>query len=93
MCWISFARMSIQRQGGKGGKEGTDLLCIEAACVLQGSVAYMCSYKPGPLPNDRESTALVKHFTWILFSLRLFLDILFVAWSLPWVLLAKFGLF
>ena len=53
----------------------------------------MCSYKPEPLPNNRESTADVKHFTWILFSIRFFLDILFVAWSSPWVLLAKFGLF
>jgi hypothetical protein len=89
MCWISLPRMSIQRQGGK---EGTDLLCIDiAAYVLQGSV--VCSYKPDPLPIDRESTASVKHFTWVLFSFRLLLDILFVAWSLPWVQLAKFGLF
>ena len=50
-----------------------------AACVLQGSVVCMCSYKPDPLPIDRESTALVKHFTWILFSIRLFLGMLFVA--------------
>jgi len=89
MCWISLPRMSIQRQGGK---EGTDLLCIDiAACVLQGSV--VCSYKPDPLPIDRESTAMVKHFTWVLFSFRLLLDILFVAWSLSWVQLAKFRLF
>jgi hypothetical protein len=85
MCWISFARMSIQRQEGKKGKKGTDLLCIDiAACVLQSSVVCMCNYKPDPLPIDRESTALVEHCTWILISFRL-LDILFVTWRLPWV--------
>jgi hypothetical protein len=83
MYWISFARMSIQRQEEK---EGTDLLCIDiAACVLQSSVVCMCNYKPGPLPIDRKSTALVEHCTWILISFRLLLDILFVTWRLPWV--------
>ena len=51
--------------------------------ALQQEKEHMCSYKPDPLPNDRESTADIKHFTWILFSIRLFLDILFVARSSP----------
>jgi hypothetical protein len=73
--------MSRRKEAGVRNNDYGDVpqTTFHAKIILRTINAVLFSYKPDPLPNDRESTALVKHFTWILFSLRLFLDILFVA--------------